>query len=184
MVATIRSPSTSPSSLSSLPHHSTSRLIVLPLNVTSPFEPAYTSLPSVLKSHGIQHLNVIIANAGASPGGFHSIIDTPLEDITSAFETNTLAVIKLFKALGPELLLPDQPQEPQGEVVKGNGNEKEKMKKFILITSSVGSIGGLEEEGFPSLSYGISKVGANWFAKKLHGEFSDKGLGVGIVHPG
>lgn len=73
------------------------------------------------------------------------------------------------------MLLPDQPQEKEG---------KKKMKNFILITSSVGSIGGLEEEGFPSLSYGISKAGANWFAKKLHGEFHEGGLGVGIVHPG
>lgn len=54
----------------------------------------------------------------------------------------------------------------------------------MLISSSVGSIGCLGEESFPSTAYGMSKAAANWFARKLSGEFKEQGLLVGVVHPG
>ena len=57
-------------------------------------------------------------------------------------------------------------------------------KKFILITSSVGSIASLPHENLPSTAYGMSKAAANWFAKKVSVEFAERGLVVGIFHPG
>ncbi len=58
------------------------------------------------------------------------------------------------------------------------------MKKFILITSSMGSITVLEQEILPGVTYGMSKAPANWFAKKVSVDFKEKGLVVGILHPG
>lgn len=75
--------------------------------------------------------------------------------------------MKLFRATWP--------------LLEGSARGK---KKFVLISSSVGSIGSLGEESFPSMAYGMSKAAANWFAKKLSVEFKEQGLLVGIVHPG
>lgn len=81
------------------------------------------------------------------------------------FEVNTVGTVKLFKSTWPLLRDGD-------------------AKKFIVVSSSVGSIAALEQESFPGTAYGISKAALNWFAKKVSVEMKDEGLLVGIVHPG
>lgn len=53
----------------------------------------------------------------------------------------------------------------------------------MLMSSSVGSIGSLEEEGFPSTAYGMSKAAANWWGR-LVWSLRIGGLVVGVLHPG
>lgn len=49
----------------------------------------------------------------------------------------------------------------------------------------MGSIAALDEQNIAlGLSYCMSKAAANFFAKKASLEFKDKGLVVGILHPG
>jgi norsolorinic acid ketoreductase len=62
--------------------------------------------------------------------------------------------------------------------------ETSTVKKFVMVSSSVGSIASLGMESFPSTAYGMSKAAVNWFGKKLSVEFKEKGLVVGVVHPG
>ncbi|KAK0726383.1 hypothetical protein B0T21DRAFT_403456 [Apiosordaria backusii] len=118
-----------------------------------------------------------------------SVFDTSEEDYRNDFEVNTLGPIRLFKAVWGFL-------EEGG---RGKGG------KFVVVGSSVGSIGGLatpegEVEGGMLVcgSYGVSKAGVQWWVVKLRAElkvrYAQQGGGeegegkgqvvVGVVHPG
>lgn len=169
VIATVRDPlNETVKSLVSLPTGENSTLLIVPLNTAVPGA-GYDSLRDRLVAGRITHLDVVIANAGTS-SGFKPMLETTGEDLKYDFEVNSIGPLELFKATWPLL-------------AKSDADDSEK-KKFVLITSSVGSIGGLEEEAFPGSAYGMSKAAANWFAKKLSVEFKGEGLKVGIIHPG
>jgi NAD(P)-dependent dehydrogenase (short-subunit alcohol dehydrogenase family) len=83
------------------------------------------------------------------------------------FEVNAVGTAELFRVCWPLL----------------ERSEKE-IKKFVMVSSSVGSIGTLAEENFPATAYGMSKAAANWWARKVSLDFRENGLAVGILHPG
>ncbi|KAK3324281.1 hypothetical protein B0T19DRAFT_428231 [Cercophora scortea] len=123
------------------------------------------TLPARLAAdHGITRVDVVVANAGGS-SGFKDIAHTDPEDLLYDFTVNAVGPARLFKAVWPILKTAERP-------------------RFVLISSSVGSIAALEDENLPSTAYGMSKAAVNWFAKKLSVEFKGEGLSVGIVHPG
>lgn len=168
VVAAVRDPSHDTSkSLSSLEKGAGSNLVLVRLDAATT-DAAHDSLHDRLIAEGITRLDVVIANAGTS-SGFQSILDSTADDLRHDFEVNSVGTFELFKVTWPLLQ-------------KSDGGDAK--KKFVLITSSVGSIASLEEESFPGASYGMSKVAANWLAKKLHVEFKGDGLKVGIIHPG
>jgi len=107
---------------------------------------------STLLSHLVSHLDTVIANSGAGAAF----------DLRDRFEANALGPIERFQAAYPLL-------------------RKSKALKFVLISSSLGSIGAMEGN-IPSLAHGVSKAGANYMVGKLHYEHEDiKAL---AVHPG
>jgi norsolorinic acid ketoreductase len=152
----------------SITAHSTSDVVPLALDEDTAAV-SMATLAARLEELNIHHLDVVIANAGTS-AGFRSIADTNPEDVMRDFVVNSIGPMKLFKACWP--------------LIKTTTSTDRTQKKFVLVTSSVGSIASLEDESFPSTAYGMSKAAANWFAKKLSVEFKDEGLAVGIVHPG
>lgn len=163
VIATVRDPShETAQSLLSLTTGDGSRIIILPLDVREGSD----SIPSALDGAGLDHLDVVISNAGSSTS-FISVEETTPEDLRDDFETNTVGPFRLFQASWPFLA--------RGET---------EWRKFVFITSSVGSIAGLEFENMPGVAYGTSKAAANWVAKKLNVEYRKDGLKVGIVHPG
>jgi norsolorinic acid ketoreductase len=169
VIATVRDPQSDTAvSLPNLPQADGSKLFVVPLDDDNKMRD-YSTLSQSLHDNGLDYVDVIIANAGNS-GGFKSILETKPENLMADFNVNAVGVLKLFQTCWPCLAKSDA-----GDI---------KRKKFVLITSSVGSIAGLEEEGFPSTSYGMSKAAANWLAKKISMEFKTEGLKVGIIHPG
>jgi norsolorinic acid ketoreductase len=97
-----------------------------------------------------------------------SALSTPIPTLREAFETNALGPIKLYQALHPLLTSPNPPN---------------RKPKFILISSSLGSIGDMEGS-IPSLAYGISKAGANYAVRKVHFEGEKEGIVSVAVHPG
>ncbi|KAK4110921.1 NAD(P)-binding protein [Canariomyces notabilis] len=117
------------------------------------------------------HLDVVVANAGSSTG-FKDVLHTEPDEMLRDFEVNTLGPVRLFRAVAGLMQLQEE------------GAKKE--KKFVLITSSIGSIGimDLEKMLLPGVGYGMSKAAANWWAKRISLEFKDKGLLVGVLHPG
>ncbi|KAK4444887.1 NAD(P)-binding Rossmann-fold containing protein [Podospora aff. communis PSN243] len=144
--------------------HPTSRHIELLLDESDPSISSDTLAERLRTNHSITHLDVVIANAGTS-SGFKSILSTTPSDVLHDFTVNTVGVVKLFQATWPLL-------------------KTSETKKFVIVSSSVGSIASLGVESFPSTAYGMSKAAVNWFGKKLSVEFREKGLVVGVVHPG
>ena len=107
---------------------------------------------------------------GASAGGFHEdVLTVDPAFLRADFEVNAVAPVRLFQAAWPLL---EKKAAAAGEA------------KFVLITSSVGSIAITEQEAMPGVSYGASKAAANWISKKISVEMKSKNLRVGIIHPG
>ena len=130
----------------------------------------YEDLKSTLAGQGITYVNIVIANAGNS-SGFKSVLETTADDVQYDFEVNTLGPLKLFQAAWPLL-------------ERGLQASTSADGKFIVMSSSVGSIAGQQQEAFPSTAYGMSKAALNYLAKKISIELKDVGLVGGILHPG
>lgn len=170
VLATVRDPNASTSqSLKALPTGAGSRLVILTVDEDTP-ETGYSSIPKRAAEVGIDHIDIVVANAGTS-SSFDWVLETDPDEVRRCMEVNTIGPLRLLQACWPLLDKSDAALGPKG-------------KKFVLITSSVGSIGCLEAESFPSTAYGMSKAGANWAAKKMSVELKDRGLKVGIIHPG
>lgn len=160
VVATVRDTSSNAAqSLKSLDTGSDSKLVLLPLDMKH-VEP----LSSALSDAGITSLDIVISNAGLN-SGFDSVEETQIQTLRDDYEVNVVGTFALFQVC-------------QSLLVKGEA------KKFVVITSSVGSIKGLEMENMPGVSYGASKAAVNWVSKKLSVEYAKHGFKIGIIHPG
>ncbi|KAK4153014.1 hypothetical protein C8A00DRAFT_15748 [Chaetomidium leptoderma] len=172
VIATSRTPAASLAALSGI--HATSRLIPVLLDEA---QPALTSatLPARLANGGehgrIARVDVVIANAGGSSAVKDVLGTDPGTEMVWDFEVNAVGPAKLFRAVWPLL----DPAATTTESESGGGEGK-KTKKFVLISSSIGSIANLELESLPGIGYGMSKAAANWWAKKL-----STGLGQGLA---
>jgi norsolorinic acid ketoreductase len=160
VIATVRSSATSRTELGSLRAAANGRLIVATLSSTSDTD-ATTLVSNLSSQHGVIHIDTVIANAGAGET-FESSLSTPLSELRQSFEINTIGPIKLFQAAFPLLQRSTNP-------------------KFILISSSLGSIGAMEGN-IPSLAYGVSKAAANYFVRKVH--FEHEEVTAVALHPG
>ncbi|KAK3307361.1 uncharacterized protein B0T15DRAFT_174735 [Chaetomium strumarium] len=163
--------------------HPTSKLVPVLLDEVDPAITSATLPARLTAEHGITHLDVVIANAGTS-SAFEGVMSSsasttgadPGKAMLRDFEVNAVGPARLFGALWPLL---DSHRERADEDREG----MRKVKKFVLMSSSLGSIGALEQESLPGVSYGMSKAAANWWAKKVSVELKGRLL-VGIIHPG
>lgn len=162
VVGTVRDPAhETAKSLSELSTAAGSKLIVLPLDMKD-----IDSLSKKLADAGITRLDVVISNAGTCEH-FHLARDEDAESLRHTFEINSIGPLRLFQTSWPLLSSAEGGQ-----------------KKFVLITSSLGSFGLIEQHDMPGAAYGAAKAAANWLAKKLWVECKGEGLKVGIIHPG
>ncbi|KAK4228536.1 Norsolorinic acid ketoreductase [Podospora fimiseda] len=169
VIATSRTLPSPSSPYSSIPIHPTSILIPILLDDSNNSDDISSStLSARVLEAGISHINIVIANAGSS-AGFKTIKETEIDDYRQDLEVNLFGVIKLFKGVWKNLL-----------------EKTTENKKFIVISSSVGSIDmlGKGEGELPVGGYGLSKAAINWWAQKLSAEYKSKGLLVGVIHPG
>jgi norsolorinic acid ketoreductase len=172
VIATVRDKEvTDCSSLRALPLAENSKLVIETLCAsTSPPTSGSDSglaveqalLAALTNIHGIKHIDTIIANAGTGTM-FSPILNSSPESLLSNFSVNTLSPIFLFQTLHPLLSLSKSP-------------------KYIAITSMLGSISLQSPQAGPTLAYGISKAGLNFFVRKLHFEIPE--LVALAIHPG
>jgi NAD(P)-dependent dehydrogenase (short-subunit alcohol dehydrogenase family) len=113
----------------------------------------------------ISHVNTLICSAGhVTP--MSPTIGVTAEHLREAFEVNTIAPLITFQALWP---------------LMENGLIASSVPpKFIVLSSSMGSIGGMEP--FPGGAYGLSKAAINYIVKSLHVQMSQ--LVSIALHPG
>jgi norsolorinic acid ketoreductase len=165
VVATVRNESTDVAPLKALSKADGSNLIITYLSIsttsTTEVEDAHKALVKSLKDHGIEKLDVVVANAGLGTS-WKSTLETPLSSVVTDFYANAVGPIALYQNVHP--LLKAAPEA-----------------KFVIIGSILGSIGGMMP-GAPGLSYGVSKAGVHFAAKKMHNE--EEKIVVLPVHPG
>jgi NAD(P)-dependent dehydrogenase (short-subunit alcohol dehydrogenase family) len=129
--------------------------------------------------HGITRLDVVVANAGGSPFCKDIEHTDPATELVGDFEVNAVGPAKLFKGvwglLGLDLSAGAGAGEKEGE---------KRERKFVLMSSTLGSKGVMDQECLPGIGYGMAKAAANWWAKRVSVEFKGRGLVVGVLHPG
>ncbi|OJD37748.1 toxin biosynthesis ketoreductase [Diplodia corticola] len=103
------------------------------------------ALPAALSAHGIDHLDVVIANAGIS-NYYGPAATTTLEAFRDHFEVNTIGFVTLFQSVLPLL-------------------EKSQKPILVYVSSAVASIG--RPIPLQCTAYGASKAAGNFIVSKI-----------------
>ncbi|KAF3490690.1 putative aflatoxin biosynthesis ketoreductase nor-1 [Arthroderma uncinatum] len=126
------------------PVGSGSRLLLVSIESTSNTDPE--KAVEQVKAAGVDHIDVVIANAGVAPPS--EPFDTlDVNDLTHAFQVNTVSTVVLYQAVKPLL-------------------EKSAAPKWMSISSAAGSITRLEiHQAHGVAAYGSSKAAQNFFTQ-------------------
>jgi norsolorinic acid ketoreductase len=141
-----------------LPKGEGSRLVVVKLDATVESDAA--DAMKELQSQGIDHLDTVIANAGAATS-MPFVRDVTVAEIQATININVFGVVLLYQAALPLL-------------------EKAKSPKWVTMGSGAGSI--TAQPPIPNASYGASKSMVHWLTKRMNGE--EPRLTAFVLHPG
>ncbi|KAF5970001.1 ketoreductase [Fusarium bulbicola] len=162
VVAAVRDP-TAKSSEESL--HATkgtgSRCILVKIDSASETD-ALAAMSTLKREHGIEKLDLVIANAGISKY-FGTAEVTPVKEMIDHFKINTVAPLLLFQATWPLL-------------------HTAKAPKFVSISSGAGSLGFMENLKVENTAYGSSKAALNFITRRIH--FENQHLVAFSINPG
>jgi norsolorinic acid ketoreductase len=92
-----------------------------------------------------------------------SVAEVTVKDLQEHILINAIGPLLLFQAVLPLL-------------------EKSAKPKFVAISSSAGSIGGMDLRPFPNAAYGTSKAALNYLTRKMH--YEHENLIVFPIDPG
>jgi NAD(P)-dependent dehydrogenase (short-subunit alcohol dehydrogenase family) len=121
------------------------KLLLVHIESTSPEDPA--KAVAAVEAAGIDHVDTIIANAGASPFPVLPIDEVSNADLLWAYQTNAAGPLGLFQAFKPLL-------------------QKSKSPKWASITSTGGSISLISPmHSYIAAAYGMSKAAQNWMTQ-------------------
>ena len=162
MIAAVRDPENASSrTLRALPKGDGSSLFIVKIDSASQVDPTI-AIAHLRSAWNITCLDVVIANAGISKC-LPRVADVTLEDLQEHISVNAMGPLLLFQAVLPLL-------------------EKSAEPKFVVISSSAGSLGGMETRAFPNAAYGTSKATLNYLTRKMH--YEHENLVVFPVDPG
>lgn len=161
VIAGVRDVAKSTEALSSVKTGPSSQIIIVKINSTSDTDP-FTAARELTTKHNINKIDVVISNAGLM-GIIAPTLETPASKVRAHFEVNTLGPLTLIQAFYP--LLSASP-----------------LPRFLVITSSIGSISNMEQLPVPFFAYGASKAAANYLVRKLH--FENENLVSMAFNPG
>ncbi|KAF2489381.1 NAD(P)-binding protein [Lophium mytilinum] len=159
VIAAVRDPSKSNSkALVTLPKGTGSTLITIKIDSLAPTDAktAVSTLPS-----SISRIDLVIANAGVTV--FNPVLDITVDEYLYHQSINVVGPLVLFQATWPLL-------------------QKSVSPKFIVISSSLGSVKVGPEWGLPCGAYGASKASINYLTRRLH--YEHEGLVALPVCPG
>ena len=163
VIGTVRDPSAPDSKvLKSLPTAHGSKVIVV--KVESKSDRSAAEAISSLPQHGVSHIDVVIANAGIfRQAAFQKVSEMKTADLMEHVNVNAAGVIRLFQAVLPLL-------------------QKASKPIFMVVSSGVATIAGMEYVPFTVSSYGASKATINYLVRRIH--FENPELIAFAVHPG
>ncbi|KAI1803915.1 NAD(P)-binding protein [Daldinia bambusicola] len=146
--------------LADLPRAEGSRLVVVKVDATVERD-AFDAVDALRETHGIGHLDIVIANAGVS-FVWPAVKDVRIGDVRAHVEPNVYGVVALYQATRPLLRL----------------SRREPI--FTAIGSSAGFIG--KQPPIPNAAYGPSKAALHWFIVRINAE--DEWLNAFVMGPG
>ncbi|KAF7198250.1 Norsolorinic acid ketoreductase nor1 [Pseudocercospora fuligena] len=147
VIAANRAPNpTTAKELQDLPTGPGSKVIIVKLDA-SVTEDAFNAVRE-LQSEGIQHIDIVIANAGVSYK-FLAVKDLEAKDMQDHLVPNVYGVVSLYQATRDLL------------------NKAEKPK-FITMGSSAGWLE--KQHSIPNAAYGPTKAAVHWLTKRMDGE--------------
>ncbi|KAJ9604751.1 hypothetical protein H2200_010865 [Cladophialophora chaetospira] len=164
VVAAVRDPAHPTSqSLKNLPKEQTTTLIIVQIRSESATD-AVEAVKELKTSHGVNVLDVVVANAGyGNTDALVPIASARPADMIEHYQINAIGPVVLFGAVLPLL-------------------QKSQSPKFVTISSAAGSIEGLSNTPFPMTAYGSSKAALNWLTVKIHHEHPN--IIAFPMHPG
>ncbi|UKZ78910.1 hypothetical protein TrVFT333_006656 [Trichoderma virens FT-333] len=161
LIAAVRNPDNTSSTkpLLELPHGTESSLIIVKIDsLDTPS--AASGIASI--SNQIDHLDLVIANAGIL-NQFGPVSEMSPDEISAHVAVNTVAPIALLQASKPLLQNAAHP-------------------RFVVISSSIGSIAEVEAHPAQLGAYGASKAAINYLMRKVH--FEETWLTSMVICPG
>ncbi|RFU27136.1 hypothetical protein B7463_g9205, partial [Scytalidium lignicola] len=161
VIAAVRDVVNSEKSLSSVELGTGSKIIIMKIDSASKSDTT-DAVEELKTKHGIDSLDIVIANAGIS-NCMATVLQSPPEQFFEHFAVNTIGPVSLFQATWPLL---DHVESP----------------KFVVVSSKFGSIGLMDYLPFPNVAYGASKAALNFIARKSH--FEHEKLLVVPISPG
>lgn len=153
VIAGVRNPADASSkSLETISTGSGSKVITVTID-SSDEASAKKAVETLQSQHGIDKLDIVIANAGISKYYGNADI-TPISEVREHFEINAIGALVLFQATVPLL-------------------RKSSAPMFVGLSTGVASIGDMGGIPLPATAYGISKVALNYLLRKIHFENPD-----------
>lgn len=135
--------------LHTLPTAAGTRLVLVKNESTAPGDPA--EAVKEVEAAGIDHLDIVIANAGGLREIVAPLDSVTAEDLTETFQTNALGPLLLFQAVRPLL------------------QKSQAAPRWISVSSGIGSVGLMPSyHSHLAPAYGISKAGLNWITMAAH----------------
>jgi NAD(P)-dependent dehydrogenase (short-subunit alcohol dehydrogenase family) len=131
----------------------------IPLDVT---DSASTTKAAKDVAGKVDHLDVLINNAGVFPDGDRTILNVSEALMKQSFTTNTVGAVLVSQAFWPLLA-------------------KSKNGRIINVSSGLGALG---EMGAAAPSYSVSKTALNAVTRQLAAALKDKHISVNSVCPG
>ncbi|PWN87984.1 NAD(P)-binding protein [Acaromyces ingoldii] len=148
--------------LNALPRESGSKIILVKLDGVVESD-AHAAVDTLIKAHHIEHIDVVIANAGVNDS-LPSVNETTPDNIRRTLDINVYAPLTLFQAT--RSLLKASPSVP----------------KFVIISSIAGSLDYISKSPLSNLSYSVSKAAVNVLGVRIAAEESD--ITTLLLHPG
>ncbi|KAH6873947.1 hypothetical protein B0T10DRAFT_610904 [Thelonectria olida] len=144
-----------------LPVASGSRLITIKIDSASLTDPE--DAVKALQSHyGFTKLDTVIANAGIGKD-WNLVAKTPISEVEDHLRINSVGPFALYLAVRSLLLTSSNP-------------------RFVVVSTTLGSIGLQNEMKIQDAAYGMSKAAVNFFVGKVHHE--EPTLIAFPIHPG
>ncbi|KAI0434389.1 aflatoxin biosynthesis ketoreductase nor-1 [Xylaria sp. FL1042] len=144
------------------PTASESSLMLVKIESTNPEDPERVLQEMI--AAGVDHLDIVISNAGGSPVPPTPLGSVAAEELSSVYHTNVIGPLRLFQVFKPLL-------------------QKSKTPKWIWQSSIGGSITSMAQtSSWIAPAYGASRAASNWIASALH--FTNEWLIVVPIYPG
>lgn len=187
VVAVVRNPDHATSkALADLPAGNQSRLVVV--KVDSTIETDALEAVAQLPAQGIEHLDLVVANAGVARS-FPKVSEVKIAELQAHVTPNVFGVVWLYQATLPLLQKSVQPKFVTMGSAAGSlevrlptglprgGEERDAVDTMLMRPS-----GWQDQPEIPNAAYAPSKAAVHWLTKRINAE--EESLTAFVMHPG